>query len=424
MNPATLSGQTAAGACTGSIQVSLDNFVTCVAFSSAAPAMSGGDTVATFTAAPGLLVNRTYKLRVTTAAWSAIGLPLGAEFTTPNGFVTGSPDLCAGSVVIAQVYGAGGNLGAVVRNDYVVLHNRGASPASLAGWSLQYASATGTGIWSKIANLVGSIPPGGYFLVQGPSAAAVGTALPGFDMTSTVDMAIVAGKVALVSNTTLMTGACPTGSQILDLVGYGTTANCYEGAGRAPAPSATAAVLRAQAGCGDVNNNAADFTAGTPAPLYSGSPVSLCSCFALDESDLPAEADYCNVQSPLSLSLTTGAASGAVYGQLYELGTTEAAGAPAGVRAQLGYGPPTLNPEYEAGWSWTNATWNIQVGNNDEYQASFTAPAPGTYRYAYRFSLDSGVSWTVCDRGDDGGAGSLPNLTFELASLPVMTVGP
>src|SRR5690606_10209631 len=48
-------------------------------------------------------------------------------------------------VVISQVYGAGGNSGAVYDRDYVELFNRGGSPVPLAGKSVQYASATGTG---------------------------------------------------------------------------------------------------------------------------------------------------------------------------------------------------------------------------------------------------------------------------------------
>ena len=42
-------------------------------------------------------------------------------------------------------------------------------------------------------------------------------------------MSATAGKVALVSSTTALAGACPTGATIIDFVGYGTTANCFEG---------------------------------------------------------------------------------------------------------------------------------------------------------------------------------------------------
>ena len=48
-------------------------------------------------------------------------------------------------VVISQVYGGGGNAGATLKNDFIELFNRGASPVSLNGWSVQYASAAGTG---------------------------------------------------------------------------------------------------------------------------------------------------------------------------------------------------------------------------------------------------------------------------------------
>ncbi|RPI20547.1 MAG: lamin tail domain-containing protein, partial [Actinobacteria bacterium] len=51
-----------------------------------------------------------------------------------------SPD-----IVISQVYGGGGNSGAVYTHDFIELFNRGTSSVSLAGWSVQYASATGTG---------------------------------------------------------------------------------------------------------------------------------------------------------------------------------------------------------------------------------------------------------------------------------------
>lgn len=42
-----------------------------------------------------------------------------------------SPD-----VVIAEVYGGGGNAGAPWRNDFIELYNRGTSTISLTGWSV------------------------------------------------------------------------------------------------------------------------------------------------------------------------------------------------------------------------------------------------------------------------------------------------
>ena len=47
-------------------------------------------------------------------------------------------------VIISQVYGGGGNSGATYNQDYIELYNRSGTSQSLAGWSVQYASAAGT----------------------------------------------------------------------------------------------------------------------------------------------------------------------------------------------------------------------------------------------------------------------------------------
>lgn len=424
MNPATLTAQTAAGACGGSIQVSLDGFASCIAFSAAAPAMTGGNTVATLVPAPGLLVNRTFRIRVTTAAQSGAGVPLASPYTHGTGFTTSSPNLCDGSLVISQVYGAGGLGGAAYRNDFVELHNRGTAAASVAGMSIQYASATGTN-W-LVTNLSGTVPAGGYYLVQLFSGGTNGSTLPTPDATGTTDMSSTTGKVALVSNTTALGGTCPVGgTTVVDFVGYGSTANCNEGGANAPAPSAANSAQRAVAGCADVNANGSDFTAGAPSPRNTGAAPAVCACVARNESNAPAEADWCVVQFPPSLTLATGVSTGPIYGDVYEAGVTEPAGPASGVRAQLGWGPATANPQYEPAWKWFNAAFNVQSGNNDEYQASFTTPAPGSYRYAYRVSVDSGVSWTICDANQaDGGAGANAGLTFDIENEAVLTVTP
>ena len=57
--------------------------------------------------------------------------------------VTLSSALGSSSVVISQVYGGGGNSGAPYNGDFIELFNRSSAPASLSGWSVQYASASG-----------------------------------------------------------------------------------------------------------------------------------------------------------------------------------------------------------------------------------------------------------------------------------------
>jgi len=87
----------------------------------------------------------------------------------------------------------------------------------------------------------------------------------------------------------------------------------------------------------------------------------------------------------------TGTTTGYVYGRVYDTGVTEP-----GVRraacARSSAGGAVREPEYESGWTWINAGYNMQIGYNDEYYGAITAPAPGSYRYVYRFSRDEGVS--------------------------------
>ena len=76
-------------------------------------------------------------------------------------------------------------------------------------------------------------------------------------------MAATAGKVALLNTNTALSGSgCPFGVTVIDFIGYGTTADCFEGAGRAPAPSNTNADIRVGNGCTDTDANSTNFTAG------------------------------------------------------------------------------------------------------------------------------------------------------------------
>ena len=174
----------------------------------------------------------------------------------------------ANGVVISQIYGGGGNAGATYRNDYVELLNAGGTAVSVGSWSVQYASATGSG-WSK-ANLAGTIPPGQYYLLKLASGGANGSLLPAANATNTgINISASTGKLALVTNQTLLTGSSPlANTAIADFVGYG-TAGAYEGAGAAPAGSASSALFRKNNGFTDSGNNAADFLAGVPSPHAS-----------------------------------------------------------------------------------------------------------------------------------------------------------
>ncbi|MBC7701131.1 ExeM/NucH family extracellular endonuclease [Aquabacterium sp.] len=178
-------------------------------------------------------------------------------------------------VVISQVYGGGGNSGATYTHDFIELFNAGSAAVSLNGWSVQYSSATGSS-WQKtdLGNVL--LQPGQYYLVQQAQGAGGSTPLPTADATGTVAMSGTAGKVALVSSTSLLSSTASSGPTIIDYVGYGSTANASEGS-PTPPPSNTAAVIRLLAGCTDTDNNNANFVAGAPTPRNTASALNACN---------------------------------------------------------------------------------------------------------------------------------------------------
>jgi Lamin Tail Domain/Secretion system C-terminal sorting domain len=202
-------------------------------------------------------------------------------------------------VVIYEVYGGGGSTaaGPVFSNDYLVLLNKGNAAVSLAGWSIQYASATGpsagaTGTWIKVDITAGSIAAKKFFLIKvSPNTNTAGTQYTGiliptsdYDLpTSTsaggISMSGTGGKVALVNDNVALVSTMPATSNIVDLVGWGGSTTFFEGA-VAPATTSSTAIRRINNGQ-DTNNNGADFAVNlTPTPLNSLSaslPIELTS---------------------------------------------------------------------------------------------------------------------------------------------------
>lgn len=90
-------------------------------------------------------------------------------------------------------------------------------------------------------------------------------------------MSATATKVALVTNQTALTASCPTSDPtVVDFVGYGTTAYCFEGSAPAAAPSNTTTDLRKANGCTDTNYNSADFATATPVPRNTSTALNVC----------------------------------------------------------------------------------------------------------------------------------------------------
>jgi len=209
-------------------------------------------------------------------------------------------------LVVSEVYAGGGNAGASFTNDYVELFNRGTTTVDLTGWSIQYATSSGTS-WSATA-LFGSVAPGRRYLVQLASAASVGAVLPTPDATGTTNLAASGGKVALVHDSTPLTcggsaGSCSAIAAVHDLVGYG-TATDYEGAAPAPGLDNTTSAARAGGGCTDTDSNAGDFVAGAGTPQNTSAAAAPCSGGGSPSSTTQAASVALDLQSSISLTLS------------------------------------------------------------------------------------------------------------------------
>jgi predicted extracellular nuclease len=200
--------------------------------------------------------------------WGAVGaiaLTAGAVSIASTSALA-APSVGA-PVVINEVYGGGGNAGATFNRDFIELVNKTNAPVGLDGWSVQYASASGTS-WTTKTNLPNiSIPANGRIVVGGASGAT-GAPITA-DVDGTINLSGASGKVALVNQQTALPGAtctdaCSELGQVVDFVGYG-AANDWAGAAAAPGTTNSTSVSRNSTST-NTADNAADFTAGTPTP--------------------------------------------------------------------------------------------------------------------------------------------------------------
>ncbi|MGI5862172.1 MAG: lamin tail domain-containing protein [Myxococcales bacterium] len=205
----------------------------------------------------------TYLIEVSATITDTLGTALASEWT---GEFDGYAATTEAPVVISQLYPGGGSGTSILKYDYIELRNRTSEPIDLSGWSLQYASATGN--FSGKVNLNGTIPANGYYLVQCSPAGSGGADLPvTADQTSTsISMSGTSGKLALVSHQTLIGTNYPS-DDVIDLVGFGSP-NYFEGAPVTGFDNSTA-LFRANGGCTDTNDNAADFSVAAPDPRNS-----------------------------------------------------------------------------------------------------------------------------------------------------------
>lgn len=130
-----------------------------------------------------------------------------------------------------------------------------------------------------------------------------------------------------------------------------------------------------------------------------------------------ASVDWCklggvSVEAPPTISLRGAAAGPTIYAQVYKAGVTDTGSPGAGLKGQLGYGTGA-DPST---WTWLDAAFNVDQGNNDEFSAALPNPGNGTYSFAFRFNADDG-NWRYCDaNGSDDG--------FSVDQAGQLTVSP
>jgi hypothetical protein len=230
---------------------------------------SVSDVVVTITYTPVEAGSHSATLTLSSAGAESVVKSLSGTATVPPSV----PD-----VIITEVYGGGGNSGAPYTNDFFELYNTTDNIVEIGNWSIQYYSATGTGLASNIISIPSgkTIPVNGHFLIQG-SGGATGVALPTPDATGTINASGTSGKVILYTSSVAQTINSSAISSITsneffkDYVAYGTAAIPVWGTVMSTNASNTTSAARKYVNNDYVytQNIGADFESAAPDPQNS-----------------------------------------------------------------------------------------------------------------------------------------------------------
>ena len=124
-----------------------------------------------------------------------------------------------------------------------------------------------------------------------------------------------------------------------------------------------------------------------------------------------ATVDWCNIQWPNTTQNILEGTSLDVYAKVYEPGITNAGGKGANINAWVGYSATNQNPN-TGSWTWVAAAYNADAGSDDEYKATLSGITPGTYYYASRFQIGTGL-YTY---GGTNGVWNNDSVTLNVAS--------
>jgi hypothetical protein len=125
--------------------------------------------------------------------------------------------------------------------------------------------------------------------------------------------------------------------------------------------------------------------------------------FAADQSAkdsaAPLTIGWANLQWPPATNHVISATNRTplIYGQVWIDGVTSRPGATPNLVAQLGFGPAGSRPQTNSNWTWVDASFNLDVGNNDEFMGALLPDNVGAFDYLYRYSTTGGTNWLYAD---------------------------
>jgi hypothetical protein len=129
---------------------------------------------------------------------------------------------------------------------------------------------------------------------------------------------------------------------------------------------------------------------------------------------------WANLQWPPTMNhtISTINRTPTAYGQVWIAGETNQPGVTNGLRAQLGFGPSGSIPENNPQWTWVDASFNVDAGNNDEFMASLLPDVIGTFDYVYRYTTTNGCGWLYADLNGSIDSGAIPSNPGKLTVNP------
>ncbi|MFN2197612.1 MAG: alpha-amylase family glycosyl hydrolase [Anaerolineales bacterium] len=118
---------------------------------------------------------------------------------------------------------------------------------------------------------------------------------------------------------------------------------------------------------------------------------------------------WANLQWPPTINHTISVVNRTdnIYGQVWIDGHTNLPGQTPSLNAQVGFGPAGSDPTGPS-WSWVDAVFNVDAGNNDEFMASLLPDSIGSFNYVYRYTTTGGRDWLYADLNGPVPDGAMP----------------